>query len=84
MTLSLPERSLPADIEPERAPARSRPTSRRATSADRMLTALERLVHRHRSLALHSEYVDLHAELIAAEVALELAVLRSALHHPAA
>lgn len=55
--------------------------------ADRLLTSLEDLVRRHRALALHGnqagEHVDLHAELIAAEMAHELAVARSALHrHP--
>lgn len=55
--------------------------------ADRLLTSLEDLVTRHRALALRwdhpGEHVDLHAELIAAEMAHELAVARSALHrHP--
>jgi hypothetical protein len=51
--------------------------------ADRLLNSLEDLVRRHRALALHTEHVDLHAELIAAEMAHELAVARSALHrHP--
>lgn len=59
----------------------------RRTIADRMLDSLEDLVRRHRALALDEqpagEQVDLHAELIAAEVAHELAVVRSALHqHP--
>ena len=56
---------------------------RRAETVDRLLTALDGLVRRHRALALHGEYVELHAELIAAEVAHELAVARSALQrHP--
>lgn len=51
--------------------------------ADRLLTHLDDLVRRHRALALTTEHVDLHAELIAAEVAHELAMTRSALHrHP--
>lgn len=55
--------------------------------ADRLLTSLEDLVRRHRALALHGnqagENIDLHAELIAAEMAHELAMARSALHrHP--
>jgi hypothetical protein len=58
----------------------------RRTIADRMLDSLEDLVRRHRALALDEpagEQGDLHAELIAAEVAHELAVVRSALHrHP--
>ncbi len=56
---------------------------RRAETVDRLLTALDALVRRHRALALHGEYVELHAELIAAEVAHELSVARSALQrHP--
>jgi hypothetical protein len=56
---------------------------RRAETVDRLLTALDALVRRHRGLALHGEYVELHAELIAAEVAHELSVARSALlRHP--
>lgn len=59
----------------------------RLSIADRLLTALEDLVVRHRALALHGseggEHVNLHAELIAAEVAHELGRTRSALHrHP--
>lgn len=51
--------------------------------ADRLLSSLDELVRRHRALALHVEHVELHAELIAAEVAHELAMTRSALHrHP--
>ncbi|WP_232662987.1 hypothetical protein [Pseudonocardia sp. TRM90224] len=51
--------------------------------ADRLLTSLDDLVRRHRTLALHTEHVELHAELIAAEVAHELALTRTALHrHP--
>jgi hypothetical protein len=51
--------------------------------ADRLLTSLDDLVRRHRALALHGEHVHLHAELIAAEVAHELALARTALHrHP--
>jgi hypothetical protein len=51
--------------------------------ADRLLTSLDAIVRRHRALALDGEHVDLHAELIAAEVAHELALTRTALHrHP--
>jgi hypothetical protein len=59
-------------------------TSVRQSIADRLLTSLEDLVRRHRALGLQSaEQAALHAELIAAEVAHELAVARSALHrHP--
>jgi hypothetical protein len=60
----------------------------RQSIADRLLDSLEDLVRRHRALALQESSdgrkVDLHAELIAAEVAHELAMARSALHrHPA-
>ena len=56
---------------------------RRAVTADHLLDALEGLVRRHRAMAPDPEYGDLHAELIAAEVAQELAVTRSALQrHP--
>jgi hypothetical protein len=49
-----------------------------------LLVALDALVARHRALALHNEHIELHAELIAAEVAHQLAMTRSALHrHPA-
>lgn len=56
---------------------------RRAATAEHLLSALEALVRRHRALALDQDDVDLHAELIAAEVAHELAIARSALQrHP--
>ena len=60
----------------------------RASVADRLLTSLEDLVRRHRALGSYAaegsaQQAALHAELIAAEVAHELAVARSALHrHP--
>jgi hypothetical protein len=60
----------------------------RHSIADRLLTSLEDLVRRHRALGPHAaedsvQESVLHAELIAAEVAHELAVARSALHrHP--
>jgi hypothetical protein len=60
----------------------------RRSIADRLLNSLEDLVRRHRALELHAadesaQASALHAELIAAEVAHELAVARSALHrHP--
>ncbi|MDT7706268.1 MAG: hypothetical protein QOG20_1875 [Pseudonocardiales bacterium] len=67
----------PADVRPTR-------DQRRAAAAERLLSALENLVRRHRALALDGEYDGLHAELIAAEVGHELAVTRSALQrHPA-
>jgi hypothetical protein len=61
----------------------------RRSIADRLLNSLEDLVRRHRALGLHAaaesapHHSALHAELIAAEVAHEPAVARSALHrHP--
>jgi hypothetical protein len=56
----------------------------RHSIADRLLTSLEDLVRRHRALGPQAdENSALHAELIAAEVAHELSVARSALHrHP--
>ena len=61
----------------------------RHSIANRLLTSLEDLVRRHRALEPHAaedsalHQSALHAELIAAEVAHELAVARSALHrHP--
>jgi hypothetical protein len=51
--------------------------------ADHFLAALDALVRRHRALAGDGRHEDLHAELIAAEVAHELALARRALHrHP--
>ncbi len=62
-------------------PPSARPTreQRRSEAADQLLTALERLVRRHRALELSTDELGLHAELIAAEVAHQLAVTRSAL-----
>ncbi len=48
--------------------------------AERLLADLADLVQRHRSSAPPSEYADLHAELITAEVAHHLALARTALH----
>jgi hypothetical protein len=59
-------------------PAPTRDDIRRSI-ADRLLGALDDLVVRHRALALHDEHVELHAELIAAEVAHQLALTRDAL-----
>ena len=67
-------------IRPVAAPTRE--TLRRSI-ADQLLESLDQLVTRHRALALHDEHIELHAELIAAEVAHQLAMTRSALHrHP--
>ena len=55
----------------------------RRSIADQLLGALDELVTRHRGLAVHDEHIELHAELIAAEVAHQLAMARSRLHrHP--
>ena len=49
-------------------------------AVDRLLTSLEQLVRRHRALAADGRDVALHAELVAAEIAHELALTRSDLH----
>ena len=60
----------------------TRDTVRRSI-ADQLLGALDELVARHRALAPNDEYLELHAELIAAEVAHQLAMTRAALYrHP--
>jgi hypothetical protein len=51
----------------------------RQSIADQLLTALDALVARHRALELHDDPIELHAELIAAEVAHQLAMARAAL-----
>jgi hypothetical protein len=63
-------------------PKRSLPTEPTQPSvADLLLGSLERLVQRHRSLALYDgQHSGLHAELIAADVAHELAMARSQLY----
>ena len=64
--------------------APTRDDTRRRIAED-LLTSLDELVRRHRTLAQHESggHVELHAELIAAEVAHQLAMTRSALHrHP--
>lgn len=72
----------PLTTGPDPVPARTRDETRRHI-ADRLLTSLEALVRRHRALVLHSEHVELHAELIAAEVSHQLSMTRNALHrHP--
>ena len=59
-------------------------TARRLQIADDLLDRLEALVERHRALAPHEPGLHdaLHAELVAAEVAHELSVARSALRRP--
>ncbi len=80
-TNGIPVRPTPHEETP--VPTHSRESVRQSI-ADRLLNSLEDLVRRHRALGLHAaEESALHAELIAAEVAHELAVARSALHrHP--
>ena len=52
----------------------------RQTVADRLLDSLAELVWRHRALAVRDgRYTELHAELIATEVAHELEVARGLL-----
>ena len=57
----------------------ARPSSppRRIDAVDRLLNSLEDLVRRHRALAAGGRDEALHAELVAAEIAHELAVTRS-------
>ena len=86
------DRCRAAAIRPSDPPERSNhdlpfsppatPFRRRSpTSCSRHSTSSSR---RHRALAPHDEHIELHAELIAAEVAHQLAMARSALHrHPA-
>ena len=74
-----PAADAPSDAVRRRDPSPTRDAVRRSI-ADQLLEALDDLVARHRALALHDEHVELHAELIAAEVAHQLAVTRSALH----
>jgi hypothetical protein len=59
-------------------PAPTRDTVRRSIDEE-LLGALDALVTRHRALAHDDEYIELHAELIAAEVAHQLAMTRNAL-----
>ncbi|MCW0212072.1 MAG: hypothetical protein OJJ54_01840 [Pseudonocardia sp.] len=61
-----------------RRPAPTR-DDRRSAIVDRLLDSLQDLVVRHRALVGDDQQVELHAELIAAEVAHELSVTRSAL-----
>lgn len=70
------ELSLPLDGAPAAdgfpAPATER------TAVDRLLDSLDDLVRRHRALATHDgESAGLHAELIAAELDQQVAVLRT-------
>lgn len=75
----------PAPIQTAPVQATARPgatirSQRRSAVSDRLLDGLEALIARHRALAPGSvEHSGLHAELITAEVAQELALARSAL-----
>jgi len=54
-------------------------TPRSPTIAEHLLAALEDVVWRYRALALGDEHADVYVEVIAAEVAHQLAVARSGL-----
>lgn len=88
MTAPTDDRTAPRPSIPDQDPPTvrlPRPTrdDRRTEIVSRLLDSLEDLVTRHRALAGDPTQVDLHAELIAAEVAHELSVTRSALRrHP--
>lgn len=69
--------SVPSATPPSR-PAPASRAERRAVIGTRFLDALEDIVQRHRSVA-PAEHLDLHAELIAAEVAHQLALVRAEL-----
>ena len=71
--------TIPIQSDPS---TQSRDDTRRGI-AERLLRSLDELVRKHRALAFHTDHVELHAELIAAEVAHQLAMTRSALYrHP--
>ena len=71
---------VPAAAPPPGRPGPATRTQRRSAAADRLLDGLEALVARHRALAPQSpDDRGLHAELITAEVAHELAMARAAL-----
>jgi hypothetical protein len=57
----------------------SRHSTHRHAITEHLLTALEDVVHRYRTLALHAEHAELHAEVITAEVAHQLEVARTSL-----
>ncbi|MCF7553428.1 hypothetical protein [Pseudonocardia sp. WMMC193] len=84
MTAPTDDRTAPTPSVPSQEPPTVRlpkPTrdDRRTEIVTRLLDSLEDLVTRHRALSGDPYQVDLHAELIAAEVAHELSVTRSAL-----
>lgn len=62
-----------------RSTTRSVRAGERHAITEHLLSALEDVVHRYRALALHVEHADLHAEVITAEVAHQLAVARNSL-----
>lgn len=64
-------------MTPDLAGPAAEPAAR--TSVHRLLDSLDELVRRHRALAAHDGEDDaLHAELIAAELAQQIAVMRRA------
>lgn len=70
------ELTRPLDGVPAAADGPPAPPER--TPVDRLLDSLEDLVRRHRALAAHDgRCAELHAELIAAELDQQLAVLRT-------
>ena len=84
MTAPTDDRQAPLPSIPDQDPPTVRlpkPTrdDKRSEIVTRLLDSLEDLVTRHRALAGDASEVELHAELIAAEVAHELSVTRSAL-----
>lgn len=69
--------SVSSSVDPSASDGPTR-AERRAQISVRFLDALEAIVQRHRSLS-PGEYTELHAELIAAEVAHRLALVRAEL-----
>lgn len=68
----------PSNLSPEpESPQERRP----GQTAARLLDGLESLLQRNRALLVEPEVGELHVELIAAEVAHELAIARAALRH---
>ncbi|ALE72776.1 hypothetical protein Ae168Ps1_1553 [Pseudonocardia sp. Ae168_Ps1] len=71
------ELTRPVDAVPAAGPEPAEPPQER-TRVDRLLDSLDDLVRRHRALATHDgASADLHAELIAAELDQQIAVLRT-------
>jgi hypothetical protein len=79
MTAPTEDRTVPSQDPPTVRLPRPTRGDRRTEIVTRLLDSLEDLVTRHRALAGDPSQVELHAELIAAEVAHELSVTRAAL-----